>query len=217
MTGPASFAFETGRLRSDGERLAQSLIKGSAGAISTATKGLERQLEAETQQRVPGRLWRAWGSRFYTNRQTDAAGIVFVGGGDRTRGAMTFWAEQGTARSRSGRYMAVPLPAAGSPPRGARGTQSQLTPEAWEARTGLQLRLVKRPGRMPILVADEARLTAAGRARQGRGRQAGPAAKGAATVPIFVLIPMIRFRGSLPVRQIVEAAENDLRREIAGA
>jgi hypothetical protein len=91
-------------------------------------------------------------------------------------------------RSARGFYLAIPTPAAGV---GRRGRK--MTPSEWEARNGLRLRYVFRPGKPALLVADDARINAAGQARAKKGRRRKDGVlTGAQTVVIFVLVPQIK-------------------------
>jgi len=96
-------------------------------------------------------------------------------------------------RSRSGFWLAIPLPAAGLSRR-----RGRITPAEWESRTGRRLRFVYRRGRTALLVADDARIGGRGRAvgKGGRRRKDG-ILTGAQTVPIFVLVPQVRLKRRL--------------------
>lgn len=85
-------------------------------------------------------------------------------------------------RSRNGFWLAIPTPAAGRSLRGGR-----ITPGEWERRTGLRLRFIYRRNGPSLLVA-EARLNTKGRAVRSRSRTG----RGAATVPIFLLVPQVK-------------------------
>lgn len=113
------------------------------------------------------------------------------------------------------RYLAIPLPAAGAV--GGTGGRSdarwgkRLTPRRWEQRTGMTLRFVARPGKHPLLVADEARFGVGGAARQKRGRRRKDGMlTGAMTIPIFVLIPQVRLKKRLDLGPVARAAEGRL-------
>lgn len=99
-----------------------------------------------------------------------------------------------------GRYLAIPLPAAGKG--GVEG--AKITPAGWEQRTGLELRLVVRPGRNPLLVT-EGRLSKPGRAVRSRSKTG----RGLTTIPVFVLVPQVKIAKRLG---LMAAGE----REIAG-
>ncbi|MFN4201875.1 MAG: DUF6441 family protein [Tabrizicola sp.] len=99
-------------------------------------------------------------------------------------------------RSGNGFWLAIPLPAAGSLPGNAR-----MTPLAFERRTGLRLRFVYRRGRPSLLVA-EGRVSAAGRAVRSRSKTG----RGAATVPVFVLLPQVKLAKRLDVERLARAA-----------
>lgn len=97
-------------------------------------------------------------------------------------------------RSQNGFYLAIPTPAAGAKGPGNR----RITPGGWEQRTGMKLRFVYRRGGPSLLVADEARINTRGRAVASRARVRRDGIRtGAATVPIFILVPQVRLRKRL--------------------
>jgi hypothetical protein len=85
-------------------------------------------------------------------------------------------------RSKSGFWLAIPMPAAGKSSRGGR-----ITPGEWERRTGLRLRFVYRRAGPSLLVA-EGRLNASGRGVASRSKTG----RGLTTVPIFLLVPQVK-------------------------
>jgi hypothetical protein len=85
-------------------------------------------------------------------------------------------------RSRDGFWLAIPTPAAGRSLRGGR-----ITPGEWERRNGLRLRFIYRRSGPSLLVA-EGRLNTRGRAVRSRSKTG----RGAATVPIFLLVPQVK-------------------------
>lgn len=196
-----------------------AIIRSTLGQVATIvreeTRGLEQDLEGLTRMAVPGRLWRAWKSAVNPPRGAarKPAGQVFVNGGNRSLGAMTFHSEKGRIASKDGQYLAIPLPAAG-----ARGRARSLTPGEWERRTGQRLRFVYRPGRPSLLVADNGTLNG----RTGTFRQATAkrqaSGRGVATVPIFVLVPFVDFKPGFSVEPVVQRREqrflNRLRAEV---
>ncbi|HMO09365.1 MAG TPA: DUF6441 family protein [Paracoccaceae bacterium] len=113
-----------------------------------------------------------------------------------------------TIRSQNGFWLAIPTAAAG---RGARGTR--LTPGEWEARRGLRLRFVYRQGRTALLVADGARLNSRGLGVASRSKTG----RGAATVPIFILVPQVRLTKRLDLDAPARAAGAGLPARIRAA
>ena len=108
-------------------------------------------------------------------------------------------------RSKSGFWLAIPLPAAGKGVGGRR-----MTPGEWEKRRGLRLRFVWRRRGPSLLVAD-GRLSSRGlgvasRAKSGRGR---------ASVPIFLLVPQVRLRKRLDLARDAARAQAELPGRIA--
>lgn len=203
----ADLSFDGAKLDRDADRLVRQYLTAARDAVGDATKGLERSLEGATEAAVPGSLWRAWKSDVFPRRgpARDPVGTVFVNGGKRSRGAITFWSQSGAVRGKSGQYLAIPTPAAGS-----RGRGRDLTPGEWERRTGIRLRFVYRPGRASLLVADNSVLS--GRAGIARGNTAKriAAGRGSSTVPIFVLIKVVPFRNAVAIEPLVARAEGEL-------
>ncbi|THD71385.1 hypothetical protein E7681_17930 [Thalassobius vesicularis] len=108
-------------------------------------------------------------------------------------------------RSKSGFWLAIPLPAAGNGVGGRR-----MTPGEWEKRRGLRLRFVYRRRGPSLLVAD-GRLSSRGlgvasRAKSGRGR---------ASVPIFLLVPQVRLLKRLDLARDAARAQAELPGRIA--
>jgi len=110
--------------------------------------------------------------------------------------------------SASGFWLAIPTPAAG---RGAGGRR--LTPGEWEARRGIRLRFVFRPGKPALLVADTARLNTRGLAAASRSKTG----RGVTTVPIFVLVPQVRLPKRMDLKGAALAAGSGLSGAIRAA
>ena len=101
-------------------------------------------------------------------------------------------------RSRNGFWLAIPTPAAGKSLRGGR-----ITPGEWERRSGLWLRFVyRRAG--PSLLVPESRIDRSGRARASRSKTG----RGAATVPIFPLVPQVKLPKRLDLARDAERAHD---------
>jgi hypothetical protein len=207
VTDGVSFVIDGAALDRDVDRAIRAYLTAGTRAIVSTTKALERQLESATKSAVPGRLWRAWASHTYprSGPARDPVGEVYVNGRARSQGAMTFWTQPGEIRGKSGQYLAIPLPAAGS-----RGRARNLTPGEWERITGKRLRFVYRPGRASLLVLDDGVLS--GKSKVARGNTARRIAAGRAstTIPIFVLLPMVKFRNAVAIAPLVQRAEADL-------
>jgi hypothetical protein len=145
--------------------------------------------------------------------QIDAAGLgrrlagtirtqVYPRGGVSPNAAALIWSkapeivgahERGALiRSQNGFFLAIPTPAAGRGSRSAR-----MTPGEWEARRGIRLRLVYRPNAPSLLVADSARINARGLGVASRSKTG----RGAATVPIFILLPQVRLRKRIDLQR----------------
>lgn len=207
MADGANFSVDEGQIDRAADKLVRGYLTAGTTAVGNATRNLERKLEAATQAAVPGKLWRAWQSSSFprTGPARNPAGTIWLKGGARTRGALQFWTQPGEIRGKAGQFLAVPLPAAGS-----RGRGRNLTPGEWERRTGIRLRFVYRRGRPSLLVADSAVLS--GKARTARANTARRIASGraSATVPIFVLMPVVKFRNAFAIEPMINASEGEL-------
>lgn len=207
MVDVISLSIDGAALDREADRAVRAYLTAGTRAVANTTKILERRLEAATQSAVPGRLWRAWASVAYprSGPARNPVGEVFVNGRSRTQGAMTFWTQPGEIRGKSGQFLAIPLPAAGS-----RGRGRNLTPGEWERITGKRLRFVYRPGRASLLVLDDAVISGKGKVARGNTVRRIAAGRGSSTIPIFVLVPMVKYRNAVAVAPLVAQAERDL-------
>ncbi|WP_109464403.1 DUF6441 family protein [Albibacillus kandeliae] len=124
--------------------------------------------------------------------------------------------EEGTLIvSSSGRWLAIPLPSAGKVRSGRGGKRP--SPKEWEQKTGVRLRFVARPGKPPLLVADDARLDKRGRAgrKGGRRRKSDGILSGAQTVPIFVLMPQVKLKKRTSLTKLAERVAETIPGRIA--
>lgn len=204
MPDGVDILMDSAKLTRDADRLIRRYLSAGTETIAAVTKGLERALEDVTRGVAPGSLWRAWGSETFprTGPARNPVGSVFVNGGPRTRGAMTFWTQPGAIRGRDGFFLAIPLPAAGP-----RGRKRMLTPGEWERAHGQRLRFVYRPGRPALLVADDAVLKGRGQVADRNTFERRLSGRGSMTIPIFVLLPVVKFRNAISIPPIVAAAE----------
>ncbi len=99
-------------------------------------------------------------------------------------------------RSKTGFWLAIPLPAAGKSTRGGR-----ITPGEWERRRGLRLRFVyRRTG--PSLLVAETRLYTKGQAVMSRSKTG----RGKVTAPIFLLVPQVKLPKQLKLARDADRA-----------
>lgn len=216
MADGVDLTIDAAKLAADGDRLVRRYLSAGTGAVSETTRRLEQRLEDATEASGGKRLARAWQSSRYPERgpARNPVGTIWLKGGARTRGAIAFWTQPGAIVGREGQYLAIPLPAAGS-----RGRSRMLTPVEWEAEHNIELRPVFRPGRAPLLVADQGTTNARSgvfrpitRARTAADQRRG-FVRGEQTVPIFVLMPLVRFRNAFAIDPLVLEAEGELRME----
>jgi hypothetical protein len=103
-------------------------------------------------------------------------------------------------RSKTGFWLAIPLPAAGKSARGGR-----ITPGEWERRRGLRLQFVyRRTG--PSLLVAEGRLNTKGQAVVSRSKTG----RGVVTAPIFLLVPQVKLPKRLDLARDAERAQDVL-------
>lgn len=214
MRDGADLSLDGGKLTADADRLVRAYLTAGTRTISTVTKRLERKLEGATQAAVPGRLWRAWQSSTYpvSGPAQDPVGTVWLKGGSRTRGAVEFWTQSGTIRGKSGQFLAIPLPAAGP-----RGRSRNLTPGEWERAHGVRLKFIYRRGRPSLLVAENAVLSGRSQVARANTPRRIAAGRASTTVPIFVLLPMVKFRNAFAIDPLVRASEGEIAREFFAA
>jgi hypothetical protein len=211
----AELFLDSGRLRQEKDRLARAHLLAVKQAVEVTTRHLELNLEGITRRSVPGRLWRAWTSGIGPRGDklaNDPAGWVRLnsyrerqGRLSRTYGAMEFFSQEGRIEGKSGQWLAIPLPAAGS-----RGRQRFLTPGDWEKATGQRLRFVYRPGKPALLVADDQVLSGKRKVARGNTARRIAAGRGSTTVPIFVLVPRVDFANRFSIEPYIRRAESEL-------
>lgn len=190
----------------DGDLQAMMADEAAAGerAVSSAMRNAGTALKMAWRQQVVGaglgvRLGNAARSETYPQGKNslNASALVWSKA-PKIYGAFEHGA---VIRSRSGFWLAIPLPAAGKGPRGAR-----ITPGVWENRTGRRLRFVYRSGRTALLVDDGTRRSAGSRLRSGQfGPRTARAFKNR-TVPMFVLVPQVTLRKRLNLFSAADAA-----------
>ncbi len=147
---------------------------------------------------------------------------AWPGGSDSMNAALMVWSkaphivgahEQGKViRAASGLWLAIPLPAAGKARFGRR-----ITPHEFEKRTGLELRMVYRPGGTAMLVTDAhgSRVSRRGRVTR-RGTKRLKSQVQGPSVPVFVLVPQVRLRKRFDFEVHVDAVLAALPERIVG-
>jgi hypothetical protein len=209
----ADFSIDAAALTRDGDLVVRRHLTAGVRTVARVTRTTEQKLEAATQSAVPGQLFRAWKSSTFPKKAGPArnpAGTIWLNGGAQTRAAIEFWTQPGTIRGRQGQYLAIPLPAAGMKPGNGRGRDGRPTPVEWEALHNQELIFVARPGRAALLVAENAVLS--GRRQIAKPNTPGRIAKGrgSATVPIFVLMPVVQHRNAFAIKPVIDASEGEL-------
>lgn len=117
-----------------------------------------------------------------------------------------------TIRTRNARWLAIPLPVAGT--KGV-GTE-RITPLGFERRTGLPLRFVYRRGKPALLVVDTATVNKKGQVQRkgGRRRKRDGILSGEQTVPVFLLVPQARLGKRFDLDTATRAAQGRLAQAI---
>lgn len=183
------------------ERAVKSGIAGATMAIKAAWR-------AEVQATLGERLSMAVRSKVYPEGEpsADAAGLIWT----KAQKVISAHETGAVIRGRHGRWLVIPLPAAGPGLKGPR-----ITPEEWERRTGRVLRFVSRNGRTAILVDDgtvargpRSRVARTGKVQRGRRTQ---------WVPIFALVPQVRLKKRLSLFKTAETIAGSVPGRIVAA
>lgn len=170
------------------EKIDEDILNISRFTMQITARELEEDLEALTRSAVGGKLWRAWTSQVYPKQglARSPSALVYPKGGERTRGAMKFFATSGRIRPKGGEILWVPLPSAGR-----RSRVPHFTPKAWELARGVKLKPIFRPGKRPLLVWDRGD-------RDGAGERK--------FIPIFVGMSEVDFQKRFSIDPAVQSA-----------
>lgn len=209
--GFADLILEAAPLRDAREETIRGMLGAAKRTVEQVTREYEKELEAATKGVSQGNLYRAWASdiRPKGKRQIarEPAGFIYVNGGERTRGAISFLSSSGRVQSKAGGYLAIPLPAAGS-----RGRSRNLTPGEWEGQNGQRLEYVYRGGSRPaLLVAKGTTNQRSGSFRNiTRKRTAADERRGfqrgEQMVPIFILVAPYAFQGRFSIEAVLRGS-----------
>lgn len=202
-------------IEGDLSQMMQSEVRAGARAVTAGVRDVGGAVKAGWRAQVTGaglgqRLANTIRGENYpkTGASLDAASLVYArpnrGGAASAADVVDAFDRGVLIKARGGRFVAIPTAAAGM--RGM--SRARITPSGWEARTGMTLRFVSRPGKNPILVADDARISKRGLAMQKKGkRRKDGILTGAMTVPIFILVPQVRLQKRLDLDRVVRDAE----------
>lgn len=136
-----------------------------------------------------------------------AAGIVF----SRAAKIVDPWAKGSTIRSADGFFLAIPTDAA--PKRGMDG--KRISPSNFPEHSRGNLRFVYRQGKPALLVVDEQRARGGKRGGFARaGARARASGRGLVTVPMFVLVPLVRIPKKVSLERLRYRAGQRLPRQI---
>jgi hypothetical protein len=191
----------TAAIQGDLQAFLKAELRGAEWAVTSgvraATNGLKADLRAQvTSAGLGQRLANTWRSRIYPEGQQSlgAAGYVW----SKAPNLIRLYDEGAIIRSQQGLYLAIPTPAAGR----FADRRQKITPGAWERIHGIRLRFIYRRSGPSLLVADNVRLTARGRAAANIGRRQGAIysrLSGRTTVPLFILVPQVSVKKRLDV------------------
>ena len=190
-----------GSLATEMQAEQRHIAKSVPDGIKAAGDGLKGSLRKQVVAAGLGvRLSRTWRVRTYPNRGYNAASLVW----SKAPQIIRAFDKGAVIKGRGGNWLAIPTPAA--PKRGVGG--KRLTPANFpEGRFG-KLRMVRRSGRLALLVVDGVRVSAktgrVGRQAKGGGRnKSGSFKQGIATVAMFVLVPQVKLRKRLDIERAV--------------
>lgn len=178
----------------------------------TSTVGKDKLRGQVRAAGMGNRLANTWRSQVYPKSGVSmkAAALVF----SRAPKIVDAFDRGVSIRSKSGFWLAVPLPAAGKYGLG----RKRITPGGFERRTGIQLRFVYRRTGPSMLVAENAKITKAGNVRANVTRsKKGTYTRlaGRTSVPVFLLYPQVKMPRKLDVGRIENEMRALLPRQIA--
>jgi hypothetical protein len=188
-------------IQADLQALLKAELRGAERAVTSGVRAATLGLKTELRGQITGaglgqRLANTWRSRIYPEGEQSlgAAGFIW----SKAPNLIRIYDEGAIIRSRQGLYLAIPTPAAGR----FADRRQKITPLLWERIHGMRLRFVYRRSGPSLLVVDNVRLTARGRAAANRTRGKGGTytrLAGRTTVPIFILVPQVSVKKRLDV------------------
>jgi hypothetical protein len=187
-------SFTTAELAKVSEQIEAQVLRVQRRAVVEVTREAELALEAATAAAGLGRLAKAWTSRVFprSGLAHSPSGLIYPKGGKSTAGSIRAFARGASIRGTRGQFLAIPLPVAGGRMIGRGAGAVAMTPQAWERKTGQELRPVFRRGKAPLLVADGRVNMRSGRFRKSLKRDARRIGPGfGAVVPVFILMPVV--------------------------
>lgn len=108
------------------------------------------------------------------------------------------------------RYLAIPTDAVMRLVKTAPNRRERVTPQLFKKSTGLDLRMVSRPGKHSLLVVDGGRVNTKGKvvANRGRSRKGGQFSRitNRVTVVAFTLVPLVKMQKRLDLDALASAA-----------
>jgi hypothetical protein len=188
-------------IQGDLQALLKAELRGAERAVTAGVRAATLGLKTELRGQITGagmgtRLANTWRSRIYPEgeQSLSAAGFVW----SKAPNLIRLYDEGAIIRSKHGLYLAIPTPATGR----FADRRQKITPLLWERIQGMRLRFICRRSGPSLLVADNVRLTARGRAASNIGRRQGAAysrLSGRTTVPLFILVPQVSVKKRLDV------------------
>lgn len=161
----------------------------ATAAVREAGTKLRARLQVDATSVLGQRVANAWRMNPYppTGKSARASALVFTRAPDIIDG----FNKGSVIKGKSGNWLAIPLPAAGTGPKGKR-----MTPALFEQTRGIELRMVYLRGRSrAMLVAENARLDSRQRAQANAVTRKGARftrLAGRTSVPVFILIPQAK-------------------------
>jgi hypothetical protein len=194
-----------GEIRGDLIKFNTKLARATTGGVAEATAGLKGALRGQIRAAgMSQRLANTWQDYLYpeSGSSLNAAGVVL----SKAPHIIYAYDHGVTIHARNGRFLAVPLPWAVKLIGSGRNRQ-RITPRLFEQRTGIELVMVQRRGKNPLLVARGVRVTKRGAVRKltvrGATKTMGEriSLTGQAEAAMFVLIPQARVSKRLDVER----------------
>ncbi len=186
----------------------RTISKAVTAGVKEAGRGLKVDLRKQVVSAGLGvRLSRTWRERTYPNKGHDAASLVW----SKTPRIIRTFDEGAVIKSKSGLWLAIPMPSA--PKRGVGG--KRINPSNFPEHRFGPLRFVYRRGRPSLLVVDGVRVNArtgrvGRRAKGGAFTKTGRMKQGMATAVMFIMVPQVRLKKRLDVKREIKRWERRL-------
>lgn len=196
-------------VRGDLKKIMKNELAAAEAAVTAGVREVTKAIKEELRQQVISAglgqgIAKAWQDKYYpAGNSLGAAGYLYT----KVPNVIYAFNYGAVIKSSKGAFLAIPTPAA--PKRGTNG--KRITPEYFPKERYGKLRFVYRPGRVSLLVVDNAR---ARTGKRGGFTKASPTmlktGRGLTTVVMFFLVPQVRLKKRLDLEGTVDRWESQV-------